>query len=80
MEAKFDAVIVSLCRRLERESTLDMERGMAFPVRWDPFFKPFMTLGDVYHYPTQHFDFHRRQLTLHIAPVDGGTGSVAKSR
>jgi hypothetical protein len=37
---------------------------MAFPVRWDPFFKPVMTLADVYHYPTQHFEFHRRQLTL----------------
>jgi hypothetical protein len=23
-----------------------------------------MTLADVYHYPTQHFDFHERQLTL----------------
>jgi hypothetical protein len=23
-----------------------------------------MTLGDVYHYGTQHFDHHRAQLTL----------------
>jgi hypothetical protein len=23
-----------------------------------------MTLRDVYHYPTQHYDHHRRQLTL----------------
>ena len=27
-------------------------------------FKDFMTLADLYHYPTQHFDFHQRQLTL----------------
>jgi hypothetical protein len=25
-----------------------------------------MTLADVYRFPTQHFDFHRRQLTLNI--------------
>ena len=25
----------------------------------------YMTLYDLYRYPTQHFDFHRRQLTLH---------------
>jgi hypothetical protein len=24
-----------------------------------------MTIRDVYHYPTQHYDHHRRQLTLH---------------
>jgi hypothetical protein len=22
-----------------------------------------MTLADIYHYPSQHFDFHRRQFT-----------------
>lgn len=64
MEPKFDAVIASLQRHLARECQVDMERRMAFPNRWDPFFKPEMTLGDVYHYPTQHFEFHRRQLTL----------------
>jgi hypothetical protein len=41
---------------------------MYYPVRWDPFFKDFMTVADIYHYPTQHFDFHQRQLTLTGAP------------
>jgi hypothetical protein len=31
---------------------------------WDPFFAGYMTLADIYHYPTQHFRFHLRQLTL----------------
>ena len=31
---------------------------------WDPFFTDSMTLEAVYRYPTKHFDFHRRQLTL----------------
>jgi hypothetical protein len=53
---------------MDRSSTHDelerLERGMHYPTRWDPFFKDYMTLADVYLFPTQHFDFHRRQLTL----------------
>ena len=37
---------------------------MHFPVGWDPDFKDFMTLLEVYHYATQHHHHHRRQLTL----------------
>jgi hypothetical protein len=29
----------------------------------DPFFKNYMTLADVYHYPTRHFMFHSKQLS-----------------
>jgi hypothetical protein len=35
-----------------------LARSMRFPTSWDPFFTDVMTLADVYHYPTQHFDFH----------------------
>ncbi|WP_406838034.1 DinB family protein [Streptomyces sp. AHU1] len=62
--AAFDRVIDSLHRRLAVESDADLARGMHYPVRWDPFFQDFMTLADIYRYPTRHFDFHRRQLTL----------------
>jgi hypothetical protein len=64
MEVMFDHVIDKLHRRLDAESEADLERGMHYPTRWDPFFKDYMTLADVYRFPTQHFDFHRRQLTL----------------
>ena len=37
---------------------------MHFPVGWDPYFNAYMTLRDIYHYPTQHYDHHRQQLTL----------------
>ena len=37
---------------------------MHFPVGWDPYFNDVMTIRDVYRYPTQHYDHHRRQLTL----------------
>lgn len=60
----FDRITGSLERRLAKESEHDLARGMHYPVRWDPFFKDFMTLADLYRYPTQHFDFHHRQLTL----------------
>jgi hypothetical protein len=39
-------------------------KTMAFPTRWDPFFTQSMTLADVYAYPTLHFDFHTKQLSL----------------
>ncbi|MEV8533958.1 DinB family protein [Streptomyces sp. NPDC051211] len=64
MDAAFDRVIDRLHRHLASETDAALARGMHFPVRWDPLFTEFMTLGDVYRYPTRHFDFHRRQLTL----------------
>jgi hypothetical protein len=64
MSAKFDRVTTSLANALDRTPDASLRRGMYFPTRWDPFFKHFMTLADVFHYPTQHFDFHQRQLTL----------------
>ena len=64
MAFRFDAVIASLERRLAAEQDRSMVRSMRFPTRWDPFFKDTLTLAEVYHYPTQHFDFHERQLTI----------------
>jgi hypothetical protein len=64
MGVMFDLVIAALHRRLDAETDTDLARGMHYPTRWDPFFQDFMTLADVYHFSTQHFNFHRRQLTL----------------
>lgn len=64
MGAKFDKTIASLQLRLSRENEAALVRGMPFPARWDPFFEDYMTLADLYHYPTQHFTFHSRQLNL----------------
>lgn len=62
--AHADRVIASLHRQLDRESEQSLQLGMHFPVDWDPFFRDWMTLADVYRYGTEHFDFHRQQLTL----------------
>ena len=64
MGRKLDKTIIAISRRLEGESPASLARSMPFPDRWDPFFAPSMTLNDVYAYPTFHFDFHARQLTL----------------
>lgn len=64
MSGWLDAVTASLHRHLDAETDAKLARSMAFPTRWDPFFTPRMTLGEVYHYATQHFDFHRQQLTI----------------
>lgn len=61
---RFDRSIAALHAKLDRETDQTLEGRMHFPVRWDPFFTDTMTLLDVYHFGTQHFDFHRRQLTL----------------
>ncbi|MEU4132192.1 DinB family protein [Streptomyces wuyuanensis] len=64
MGAAFDHLIDSLHRKLAAEPEAALACGMHYPTRWDPFFKDFMTIADLYRYPTQHFDFHHAQLTL----------------
>lgn len=64
MQAWFDHIMAALHRSLDRASDADLARGMHYPTRWDPFFREYMTLADLYRYPAQHFAFHERQLTL----------------
>ena len=69
--ARMERLMVRTTGRLERslrtQSEQSLPRGMHFPVGWDPYFKDFMTLLEIYHYATQHYDHHRRQLTLPAA-------------
>jgi hypothetical protein len=55
-------------RALQHNLSLETEQGlvltMHFPTSWDPYFRDTMSVFDVYHYGTQHFDHHRNQLTL----------------
>ena len=64
MPGMLDHVIAALQQHLQRETGSALRRGMHFPTTWDPFFAEYMTLADIYRYPTQHFRFHQRQLTL----------------
>ena len=65
---QLDRTLDALHRRLDAETEAALRRRMHFPVSWDPFFHDTMTLADVYQYGIQHYDFHRRQLTLGPPP------------
>ena len=58
------SVTAKIERDMDRQDADSLRRGMHFPTRWDPYFKDFMTLEDVYHYPTEHFDYHDRQISV----------------
>ena len=64
IDALLEWTITRLNQHLDTEHETALHRTMQFPVGWDPFFKDVMTLADVYHFGTQHFDYHREQLTL----------------
>ena len=72
-----DGTVNHLRRRLALESEDALGLAMHFPVGWDPYFKDVMTVADVYRYPTQHYDHHRRQLTTRRA-LDGLLTSPTK--
>jgi DinB superfamily len=59
-----DRTLRHLHHRIDTERAADLFLHMHFPVGWDPFFRDTMTVADVYHFGTQHFDFHRAQLSL----------------
>jgi hypothetical protein len=64
MASKLDHVLAALRRRLDNANPADLARGMHYPTQWDPYFTGYMTVADLFRYPTQHYDLHRRQLTL----------------
>jgi hypothetical protein len=64
MGGKLDQVIDALPQSLAPQDDNNLDRGMHFPTRWDPYFRDYMTPADVYRYPGQHYDHHRRQLAL----------------
>jgi len=70
MERVMDRVTNRLIRTLDVAGDKQLQRAMHFPVDWDPYFRDFMTVQDVLHYGTEHYQHHRRQLTLSNARSD----------
>ena len=64
MAALLDRTLRALQRSLSAETATGLALTVHFPTAWDPYFTPTMSVLDVYHFGTQHFDHHRRQLTL----------------
>jgi hypothetical protein len=62
MARLMDRTVRALQRRLATETDASLALTMHFPPAWDPYFQPTMTVLDVYHYGTVHFNHHRRQL------------------
>ena len=60
----FDRTLDTLQTRLQAEPEDVLARGMHMPVHWDPYFRDWMSLTEIYHYGTQHYDHHRQQLTI----------------
>lgn len=63
MQRRLDRVTANLECDIDKQSQESLAHGMYYPTKWDPYFKEYMTLADIYHYPTQHFDHHDRQLS-----------------
>lgn len=59
MERLMDNATGSLIGTLDRASEKQLARGMHFPIAWDPYFRDYMTVQDVLHYATQHYQHHR---------------------
>jgi DinB superfamily len=62
-----DTTIGHLRAGLRGEPERTLAISMHFPTGWDPYFKDVMTIADVYAFPTQHYEHHRRQLTTRRA-------------
>jgi hypothetical protein len=64
MGAKLDRVIDALERSINRLPEAHSAAVCISRFHWDPYFREYMTSADVYHYPGQRYEHHRRQLTL----------------
>lgn len=69
MTALLDRVVRSLQQGLAAETEQSLALSMHMPTDWDPYFTPTMSVLEVYHFGTRHFDHHRRQLTLAEPPA-----------
>ena len=67
MTRLMDHSISVLQRKLAVETDASLQLSMHFPPAWDPYFQPTVTVMDLYHYGTQHFDHHQRQLTVKLS-------------
>ncbi len=62
MGRQFDRVHHRLRRQLAAMDAQALGRGMHYPTRWDPRFRPVMTAADLFDYPVAHLEHHLAQL------------------
>lgn len=75
LDRRYDWIHARILRLLDAIPDEEMQRGMYYPDRWDSLFHRYMTLADLFLYPTTHFRFHRDQLEM---PVPTGRTEGAR--
>jgi hypothetical protein len=59
---KYDALHAYALRELNSLEPGHLRRGMFYPQRWDPMFRGYMTLADIFRYPAIHMRHHLVQV------------------
>lgn len=67
IDRKYDRVHAHILHLLDALPDAELQRGMYYPDKWDGLFHPYMTLADLFIYPTVHFRFHRDQIATPAA-------------
>jgi hypothetical protein len=62
LEKKYDRAYVKIVNMLNSSTETDLATGMYYPQRWDPLFGNYVTLGDLFQYPSAHLLSHLKQV------------------
>ena len=60
---RYDGACAAALRAIDGTRDDEWGLGMHYPNRWDHLFKSFMTLEDLFKYPSAHLRFHVQQLS-----------------
>ena len=59
---KYGRAYVKIVRMLKSSTDTDLAAGMYYPKRWDPLFGSYVTLEELFHYPSAHLLSHLEQV------------------
>lgn len=59
---KYDRAYVKIVRMLKSSTETDLAAGMYYPKSWDPLFGSYVTLEELFHYPSAHLLSHLKQM------------------
>jgi hypothetical protein len=54
----YDLVYTLIVQLLQILPEAELTRGMHYPTQWDPLFREYMTLSEIFRFPMRHFYFH----------------------
>jgi hypothetical protein len=59
---KYDSLHLYAVNNLHGLDSSELQRGMFYPRKWDPMFRDFMTLADLFRYPAMHMEHHLQHI------------------